>query len=406
MGQRGCALAAGIAACLSTGLASAHEPGADAVPDGPGWRVGAAAAVVAVDARQPWPTPQWPGVLVYGSAPRDQRDGLRLEHATLDAAARLSDRWGGHVALGLHDRDRAHVEAARLQARWLRDDDQFELGLGRDTVRMGTAIDGAGHFDLFSQAPLAKQAVLNSMWVDDGATLVWRQPAERGLRAVEVGLWRGQAFPGGPRGKAAPSLHLHGGWGHLDAHVFAARLQPEGRGAAVMSAGASGHLHSSPDCQASLRQLVCFDGRVDVLGASLQWAPQDMPLSLSLAGLARRERGALYSLSGDADYRATVKGAWADAAWRFNDRWTGTVRLERLVPSNALAGVGATMLAREAGLVQGGPVSRWTAALLHLPFERVQVALEGGSERGVQGRNTHVALRLIWRDAELLGGRW
>jgi hypothetical protein len=405
-GRRCATLAAGLSVLLGMGWAAAHEPGADALPDAPGWRVGAAAAVLAVEARQPWPTPQWPGVLIYGSAPRDQRGGLHVEHVTVDAAARISERWGAHVALGVHDRDRAHVEAARLQARWEREDDEFQLGLGRDTVRMGAPIDGAGHFDRFSQAPMAKRAVLNDMWADDGASFAWRRAVERGLRGVELGLWRGQAFPGGPRGKPVPTVHLQLGWDHLDVHVFSARLQPEGRGAAVMSAGASGHLHSSPDCRASLRQLVCFDGRVDVLGGSLQWAPEDSALTLSVAGLARRERGALYSLSGDADYRAKVKGVWADAAWQFDDRWAGALRLERLVPGNSLTGVGATLVSREAGLAQGGPVNRWTASLLHTPFERFQVALEGGTESGVQGRSTHVAIRLIWRHPELLGAGW
>jgi hypothetical protein len=402
-----------LAAGLLAGAASwtaAHEPGAEALPETPGWRLGVAAALVAVDAREPFPAPQWPGVLIFGSAPRDQRGGLRVEHAVVDAGLRLQPLFGAelgaHLAVGVHDRDRPHTEAARVLLRWPLGGPSLELGLGRDTVRMGAAIDGAGHFDLFSLGPLAKRAVLNEQWVDDGLSLAWRRPVERGVRAVELGLWRGQAFPGGPRGETVPTLHLHAGYDHLDAHVFAARLAPQGRGAAVMSAGASGHLHTSPDCRATLRQLVCFDGKVEVLGGSLQWAPESLPLSFTVAGLARRERGALYSLSGDARYTADVQGAWADAVWQPGERWSGALRLERLAPRNTLAGVGAELLAREAGLIGGAAIQRWTVALLHAPWPGLQVALEAGQERGGALRQQHVALRLLWRQPALWGGAW
>jgi hypothetical protein len=165
-------------------------------------------------------------------------------------------------------------------------------------------------------------------------------------------------------------------------------------------------VHGGVDCRGSLQQKVCFDGTVDVLGASVQWELEDAPLGFSLAALARRERGALYSLSGDTDYRATVQGMWADAVWQIGAGWVGALRLERLVPSNTLVGVGATLVAREAGLDNGGPVRRWTAAVLYAPIPSMQLALEGGSECLAQGCVSHVALRMVWRDAMLLGGGW
>lgn len=404
---RGLGLAA-LAGLL--GCAWAHEPGAEALPDTPGWRLGAAAALVAVEARDAFPAPRWPGVLIVGSAPRDQRSGPRVEHAVLDAALRLRPLLGADIgarlAVGVHDRDRPYTEAARVLLRWPLGGAALALGLGRDTVRMGEAITGAGHFDRFSLGPLAKRAVLNEKWLDDGLSLAWRRPAERGVRAVELGLWRGRAFPGGPRGEPVPTLHLHAGYDQVDAHVFAARLAPEGRGAALRSAGASGHLHTSPDCRAALRQRVCFDGRVEVYGGSLQWASDALPLSFTLAGLARRERGALYSLSGDARYSADVQGAWADAVWQPGQRWSGALRLERLAPRNTLAGVGAELLAREAGLVGGAAIRRWTLALLHAPWPGLQVALEAGQESGGALRQQHVALRLLWRPPALWGGAW
>lgn len=396
--------AAGLLIWLGDGTAGAHEPGEDAVPDSPGWRLGAAAALVLPQATERWPSAGWPGVLIDGSAPRDRRHGLRLEHATLDLAARVEPRLGAHAAIGLHDRDSPHLEAARLQGRMAWGEGELVAGLGRDTVRLGPAIDGAGHFDRFSLAPLAARAVLNEQWIDDGASLAWRQPEADGLRTLEAGLWRGRVFPGGPAGPVVPSLRLHAGWGHVDAHLGAARFEPEARGAAVQSAGTVGHLHGTPDCREGLQQKVCFEGRVDLLAASLQWTPDDSAWTLSLAGLARRERGSLYSPSGDAAIRSTVSGWWADLAWQATPRWTLATRAERLVPRHRLEGIGTTLLAREAGLIDGGPVARLGIALLHEWQPGLQLAVEGGQERHRGGRVSHLALRLVWRQPRWLGG--
>lgn len=399
------ALAAALLALAAFG-ARAHEPGADAMPQAPGWQIGGAAAVVLPHADARWPTATWPGVLVTGSAPRDQRNGLRLEHATLELAARLDRRFGVQFAAGWHDRDAAHVEALTLQGSFKLAGDEIELRLGRDTVRLGGVIDGAGHFDRFGQTPLAKRAVLNDQWIDDGIAVAWRRDDADGLRAVEAGLWRGRAFPGGPDAGPVPSLHVHAGWGHVDAHLAAARFRPEGRGAAAQSAGSTGHVHGTLDCTTSLQQRVCFDGSVDVLGGGLQWEPDGGDWTLALAGLARRERGSLYSASGDAALRSRVAGAWADVAWRPASRWTLAARLERLVPDNRLEGVGTALLAREAGLADGGAVERATLAVLHEPLEGLQLALEAGRERFAGGRVSHVALRALWRNPRWLGGSW
>jgi hypothetical protein len=393
---------------LAGSQAWAHEPGADALPETPGWQVGAAAALIAPAADSRWPAATWPGVLDSGSAARDQRHGLRLEHGTLDAATRVNRWLGAHLALGWHDREGRHVEAAKLQVRWPVGPDELQVELGRDTVRMGGVIDGAGHFDRFSQLPLAKRAVLGDQWIDDGVSASWRRAdVERGLRRVELGVWRGQTFPGGAHGPAMPALHLHGGWDHLDAHLFAAHLEPQGRGTLMQSAtGSPGHSHGSLDCRASLQQRVCLDGRVELLGSSLQWERADGGLLLSLAGLLRRERGALYSLSSTADYRATTQGLWADAAWKFRPSWTLAGRVERMVPRNNLAGASAGLLAQDAGLAQGAPVSRLSLALSRQLREGLELAFETGTEHTDSQRLNHLALRLLWREPRLLGGSW
>lgn len=344
--------------------------------------------------------------MTLGSTARDQRKGLRLEHGTLDLAARIDRRFGARLAVGWHDRDKAHTEAALIQGSLPIGDDELQIRVGRDRVRHGVVIDGAGHFDVFSLPPLATRAVLNDQWIDDGIVLAWRRGDADGLRAAELGAWRGRAFPGGAQGAVAPTLHLQGGWGRFDAHVSYAHLQPRGRGAAALALGNTGHAHGSLDCRLSLQQRVCFDGAVDVASASLQWEPDASPWSFAAAGLVKRERGTLYSTSAEAAMRSTLTGGWAEARWRPVDDWTFAGRLERLVPDNGLQGFGTAALAQSAGWTGGGPVERVTAAVLRRWGEHWTLSVEAGHERHAAGTVSHVALRAMWRNPRLLGGRW
>lgn len=397
----------GFAYALCASSALAHEVGSELIPEIRGWRVDAAAALRAAEADGRWPAPPLPGAPGLGMAPRRSDGDLRLEHATLGAALRLDARYGAQWVVGQHDRDKPHTESALLQARWALGADILALNLGRDTVRMGATLDGAGHFDRFSQAPLAKRGVLDDQWIDDGLTLRWQRDVERGLRTLEAGLWRGRSFPGAAAGALVPTLRAHGGWDHWDLQLFASHLEPEARGSAMQSIGAEGHSHGSLDCRAGLAQRVCFDGRSELLGASLRWENDDGALSASLAGLLRHERGALYSLSSTADYRTTAGGWWADFTWSPWQHWILAARAEHLVPRNRLNGAGSTQLAREAGLLAGQPADRFSVAILRQLGWGAQLALEAGSESQVDGRRlSHVAMRLIWRAPELLKGRW
>jgi len=407
----GAAVAA--AAWLGGAPAAAHELQADALPPEPGWRLGAAAAVVAPGADARWPQAAWPGVLVNGSAPRDQRRGLRLEHATLDAALRLpalrAHEIGLHLAAGWHDRETAHLEAARLVLRRPLGDDQLQLVLGRDTVPLGATLTAAGHFDRFSQPPVAKRALLNDQWIDDGATLSWLGHADQGLQRIGLGLWRGRSFPGGAGGPIAASLQAEAAWQAWRFEAAVAHWAPTGRGAAAQTLGNIGHVHGSLDCRRSLQQRVCFDGEVTLLGAAARWQSADGRWQLGAAGLAKRERGSLASTNALADLRGDLAGAWADAAWLPRPGWVLAARAERLQNRHALTGAGAGQLARDAGLLGAAPVERFSLAVLNQPFARWpqwQWALEAGTEQSGAGRASHLALRLVWRDQALWAGRW
>jgi hypothetical protein len=401
-------------ACSALCSAGAHEPGEGGLPEQAGWRAGADLALLLPRADARWPAAQWPGVLVNGSAPRDARGGLRLEHGTLDLGLRLSDRFGAYLAGGWHDRERGHAEAAWVQAEQAGPAGHWLLRLGRDTVRLGQVIDGAGHFDRFSQAPMAKRATVNDYWLDNGLTLTWQPEDEHGngLSSARLGLWQGRGFPGGPAGAAMPSLHLAGRWQAWNWDASAAQLRPQARGAAAQTLGAVGHVHGSLDCRDSLLQRVCFDGRSTVAGASLQWAPEQGPWAVQAATLLRHEQGSLYSTSGTADVRTKLQGGWVDAAWRARDDLGLTVRAERLIANNQLVGVGTLLLAESAGLMQAAPLSRLTAAVAWTPplrwtgMDRLTLSLEAGQERQGQARLNHAALRLVVRAPRLLGAAW
>lgn len=410
---------AGVAAAalLIAAAAAAHESSDGTLPAADGWRLGGSATLQAATADARWPLASRPGVLLQGSATRSQRDRLVLAHGSATVAARWG-RSGAVLAVGVHDRDKAHVETAALSHEGPAFGGQWRAVLGRDSLAFGPVIDDAGAMGRtgsFAQRPLALQAATDGAWIDDGLRVGWRAaPAlddAPGLewRGLEAGLWRGRAFPGGPAGPAMPTLHLHLGVGHVDLHLGGAWLQPRARGAAVATAGHEGHLHGPPDCRESLAQKVCFDGDVALWLASLQWTPDSgawRDVTLALGAVRRAEDGVLYASGGEAALRSRLDGIWADAVWRVGERWSWALRLERLSPSHHLAGTGTALLARDAGLAGAAPADRATLALRHEVAIDWQLSLEAGRESGAGGTVSHGALRLLWRTPELIGGRW
>lgn len=384
----------------------AHELGEGALPEGPGLRIDVSAVAAYAHAAQPLPAPQLAGTLGLGDTPRDQR-GWRLEHGTLGAGLRLSPELGAQLALGWHDSDPAHVEAAWLQAR-SRADSDLTLGLGRGRLPMGTVLVRAGHFDRYGAMPLVKRAAFNGDWIEDGINLAWR-PHFHGsaawLQAVDLGLWRARKFPGSDAAPWAPALHVGAAWSQVQADFFLSRVQPRGRGAYVQRAN-SGHIHDAPQCEQSLREISCFDGTVDLLAASANWDTPWPGLALSAAAVWRRERGSLYSQNGDTQYRSQSTGGWLELLWQPSAQWDLGMRQEWLRTNNRLAGPGAALVARDASLLPNHPARRFTAMLGWRPGPAWLLALEAGHER-IAGKGQAVAgVRLVWTPQALVDKRW
>lgn len=394
---------------LSSASGGAHDLNADPIPAMPGLRLGAAVAVSALQAPQTWPAPRDRGVLGSGQTPSDRR-GLHLEHATLEAGLRLTPVLGAHLAVGQHDRDPTHLEAARLEARRADARGVWRVSAGRDRVPLGRVITGAGHFDRFALPPLAKRAMLNDDWIDDGLNLRWQASAGTavaGLLEADLGVWRARQFPGGPAGPAAPVLHLRTGWDDFQADVVGAWLAPEARGTVAASSSA-GHSHSVPDCRSSLQGVVCFDGRSRLLGLSMQWTPHEVPLSAQFAWLTQREDGALYAREGDTRYTGDVQGTWLDLVWSTSAQWALALRVERLAARHRLDGPGAAQVAEAAALSPNMPLQRLSAAAVWVPQAAPaswRVSFEAGQERQDAARAHWLGLRLQWSTPELWAGR-
>lgn len=382
--------------CAAHGAAHAHsetEGPHSAVPDAPGYRLGAALAWVAGDAASAWPAARLPGVPGTGSAATDQR-AHRLEHAVLQAGVRAHSDWSAALALGWHAGDTAHTEAAWLQWQGL---PAQRWRLGRQDVARGDVITGAGHLDRFSQMPLAVRAVFDGPWQDDGLQVQWR-PDAPGLTALDVGLWRHAVYPGSP--PSAPSWHVHPQWqwGHdLRTDAFISHGQVRERGQ-HLGATTGAHSHSAPDCGASLVQLACFDGTVTMAGASAAWSPDDGPWTVQGAWLWRQDQGSLSTSTASVQQRARYQGAWLDVVWAFRPDWQSALRIERLAPQHTLDGLSATLVARETGLIDSASSQRISAMVGWQWQPDLQLSAEASREQlGSAAPRNAVALRLRWQ---------
>ena len=166
-----------------------------------------------------------------------------------------------------------------------------------------------------------------------------------------------------------------------------------------------GHSHGLPDCSGSLRDVVCFDGTVRLLGGSLQWRPAALPdWRFVAAGLHRQEQGDLYGRNGDTRYRGRGWGGWLEAGWTPHAAWELALRSEALNGRNTVVGPGATLIVRDAGL--DGESRSWRHALMlgWNPVPGWRLSVEGARESVSGVAQTVLALRLRWALPELLHG--
>ena len=97
------------------------------------------------------------------------------------------------------------------------------------------------------------------------------------------------------------------------------------------------------------------------MGASAVAHGLAWPVTLTVNGWLRDERGSLESANGLGQYCAQNRGLWLQALWDIAPHWQTGLRLRRAWASQSLSGPGATLLARETGLTAHQPpeASRW-----------------------------------------------
>ena len=391
----------GLVLAIVVGPAGAHTDDKEAIPDEPGGRVGLAAAVRGLRASDALPSQGLPGYLLLGDPGVDHR-GTELEHGVAQLGYRFTREFGVELAVGAHGSDPAHIEAAWLQGRGTADAVDWTLGAGRRTPSQGPVMTYAGHLDQFGLMPLAKQAVTNGDWIANGSELGLKGHADAVDWTADLGVWSGSTFPGSTGSPAAPAMHLGAGGdvagGDLTADGFVALFRPSGRGSRISST-TGGHTHTAPTCDASLNQVVCFDGHSRIGGVSVQWQGRDWPLALSGAVMWRQEDGSLESRNGLGQYSSRIHGDWLQGIWRWAPQWKVGARVERLSATQSLIGPGALLLASEAGLDGYSPQRRATAMLGFNHDSWLGVHLEGGREVAGQKTVRFVALRLLlWWD--------
>ena len=373
---------------------------APAAEDSASLRLGAAAAITYLQADRVLPSARMDGFLLQGDEGIDRR-GWGLEHGVLEAAWRWNPQWQAYVAIGKHGSDRAHTEAFWLQLRQPYGSGTWLLTAGRQRPAMGAVLESAGHFDRFALMPLAQQASVNGLWIDDGVQWGWRGALAQWPLALDVGLWKGAVFPGAAQGPVVPTLHIGTAvpmvQGTLALDGFATHLEPQGRGSRTSKVG-GGHSHSAPICNNStLGQVACFDGRTDLAATSARWQGHDVPLILTAAAWWRRDSGGLSSANGDAQYRGNSYGGWLEAHWQFRPRWDWGLRTEQLQARHSLHGPGAALLASETRLNRYQRAHRTSTTLGYQWAQGPELQLELGRESVAGQRQSYALLRGIWR---------
>ncbi|WP_052190849.1 hypothetical protein [Chitinibacter sp. ZOR0017] len=390
---------------LSLSLASlswAHDSEHGTIPAEPGWQLGAALGVAYSDAQ--YPAQPVSGVLGTGDVPHDGQ-GWRLEHGAVNAGVRINDWLGAEVGVGWHDQDEMHWESAWLQIEPHWQGQDLTLGLGRNSVPIGAVWQQAGHLDRFMLMPLVKQAFLGGDWIANGGQLSWRGDTGSWHSGITLSAWRQTEYPLGQESGTFPVLQLETRNADWQISVFASRLSSTQRQSSAQQTSA-GHSHDSSSCAPVKRNVVCYAGDTDLLGASLAWQSPWPALSIRAAGAWRQERGTLRSSTSEAAYDSRSWGGWLEPRWQFTPQWEIAARYEWLQGNNELRGYAAQLLAQQARLSPNEGGERYSLMLGWRPHRSTLIALEAGQEQHHGQDNRYLALRASWQLADLWHGSW
>lgn len=264
--------------------------------------------------------------------------------------------WG-RSSLGLQGRWQA-VDA-ELSAAWSDQEDQVLL----DHARLGWQATGwrmdAGRMNPLDAAQPTAWPVTNLLlqgllgddhWHADGAKL---QIGNR-KRHISIGAYGQGSYAGAiDQDQSGVALYSMGGqWQQGELRVSGAlAYAPDVIRQSTRDSNnlLLPHTHSTKiaDCG---RTLTCVDGNAKIGWLGLMWQP-DAPYAVALYGLARQENGVLNGNNGVVDYRGELYGWLIDGSYRLAPQWKVHARIERLSIEHAIKGVNASLVTRDAGLL-------------------------------------------------------
>ena len=350
------------------------------------------------------PVARLPGVLEGGSARGDERGG-ELDYIEAGIHWRHHEMLSGELRLARHGEGDGSID---VEAAWLQY--RAELGYGRLDTRVGRMQVPVGRLNrshrhdwLFGVEPRIYRAAIGDGWIDDGATLDMR--AARGWRAG-VGVFRGKPFPGANvAGAGALTLNAGLSSGPWVVELDLAVVDAPGRALDTSGMSSASHSHSQLRCERLANDRVCFDGHATLAALSASWRQPRGPLRVDGEFWIKRDRGELASLNGAPDYRGRVSGGWLQLGWQPAGAWQAALRYEHLVVGHDVDGVGASLVARQAGIADSDRrLSRIGLALCWRPVRWQRTTLELYRDRTLADSADVVLLRLQF-DLAALGAR-
>ena len=267
------------------------------------------------------------------------------------------DLLWGRSSIGLQGRWQAFD--AELTAAWSDQEDQVLL----DHARLGWQATGwrvdAGRMNPLDAAQPAPWPLTNLLlqgllgddhWHADGAKV---QLGSR-KRHLSVGAYGQGSYVGAiDQDQSGVALYSMGGqWQQGELRVSAAlAYAPDVIRQSTRESNdvLLPHTHSTniADCG---RTLTCVDGDAKIGWLGLTWQP-NAPYALALYGLARQEDGVLNGNNGVVDYRGELYGWLIDGSYRLAPQWQVHARIERLSIEHSIKGVNASLVTRDAGLL-------------------------------------------------------
>lgn len=274
------------------------------------------------------------------------------------------DNWlYGRSGFGLRSNSTLYGQNIDVEAAWAYSDQEQKLLA--DHVRVGWQMQPQLRIDLGRMNPLPAQQPAawpvadllmqgllgDDHWHADGAMLQSGTATQR----VRLGAFAAPAYAGGKSQDTSDIAlwSLGANTTYADVSLSAAVLHvPDLIRESTRETGDTPQPHThDTEISACGRSLTCVDGNANLLWLGSRWQPSGSPWSVAGYGLWRQERGQLNGVNGLVEYQGDLYGGLLDVGYQWTDRLSSTFRAESLSIQHQIKGLNATVVARDAGLL-------------------------------------------------------